>query len=96
MVRVFMNEPKLFTVLIQSPGSTQLKLIQFFSSNVEFQTDVSTNDSMWVEGESLPIYSSSNVIHMKKMTIHLHSAHNLEGSGWNHGKSGKGQTQVIK
>ena len=44
----------------------------------------------------IPVGFSNWNLHASQLTIHLHSAQELDGGGWNHGKHGRGQTVVVQ
>lgn len=93
--RVLMHAPGIYSILVEEPNG--LVTIRSFTRPC---SDVRTNlfrdapesSSIWAESirkESI-IESCSSLI-----SIHLHSASEINGAGWDAGKYGAGQTVVI-
>jgi hypothetical protein len=55
--------------------------------------DVEPGAPMWVEDE---IWNNGCGVEVHQVRIHVHSAKEIEGAGWNAGKGGRGQTNVIE
>ena len=104
--QVLMHEPTNYTFLVDHGDNTtgQLQLngvylpvkiirdveenkpisITFFCQNGRTCKDIPSNFSRW------------RVLYVTNLTIHLHSAIEINGAGWTHGKQGKGETLIIK
>lgn len=57
-------------------------------------TDVPEGQNMWYEA-----HFSDNAFNGKgysNVRIHIHSIKDINGAGWNHGKFGSGQTQLLE
>lgn len=97
IVRVFMHEPGRFTLALQKTNSTELEMRTVASTNCKFLTDVPTNKTIWAKIEKPHSdYTHSDYAYAIRIEFHLHSARDLEGGAWNHGKNGRGQTQVLE
>jgi len=88
--RVFMHEEKHYSFLYASPnnpnelqGFTLREVIR-----VKIITDVSPEEDIWLKYTE---FGSSY-----DLELHLHSAEDINGAGWNHGKFGSGQTVVVE
>ena len=95
VVRVLMHQPGEYSIITKGIGadSADLPMQYIRSHHTSLRQDVASKKSMWVEyfppaGE--PSYA------MDSLVIHLHSAEEINGAGWNHGKFGSGQTVVIE
>lgn len=94
VVRVFMHEPDLYTFGVQNPESSEVRMITMKCyDGVKIFTDVPADKRMWVE-----VFRTGNgwESNRYRIEIHVYSEKNIEGGGWDHGKFGKGTTQVIK
>ena len=56
-------------------------------------TDVSADKKMWVLTRGY--YAGRDPVY-EYVEIHIHAAKDVNGGGWNHGKFGSGQTNVIE
>ena len=93
IVRVLMHETNNFT-LIQQNG-IELKELQFRRcKSVQMLQDVPLGDPMWASYKLT--YKNDRAYGELELTLHLHSAEDINGAGWNHGKFGRGQTVVVK
>lgn len=93
--KVYMNEISRYTFITkQKNGESKVWQLQYvISERTHIYEDVPPNKRMYVEycnrcsgGSILP-----NIVN-----IHIHSLDEIQGGSWNHGKFGKGQTQVIR
>jgi hypothetical protein len=106
IVRVFMHEPKNFSVLRMKED--KCLLVDTFHQNVIIVCDVPEGESMWYEINNPVWYDIENpeqktpppnggyLFRCNWVRIHIHSALDINGGGWDHGKHGRGQTQVIE
>ena len=97
VVRVFMHEPGNYSFLVEDKKSEKLVLMSYYTYNqeeVDLVTDVPANQKMWatVSWEK----RGDGSIFFKEIVIHLHSANDVEGGAWNHGKHGRGTTHVLE
>lgn len=94
VVRIFMHSPRQFSVLVES-GSNELTLrtLPYLWGEVKIFTDVPRGQKNWVILNGY--HSTMNGNHLS-LELHIHSPKDVEGGGWDHGKSGKGMTQVIE
>ena len=91
---VYFHEHGVYSVMILTEEH-QLTNIYFPRSSQNLKViilaDVKDEDSLWYETD----YYSSNWGRFGNITIHVRSVDDLNGSGWNHGKFGRGKTQRI-
>jgi hypothetical protein len=110
ITRVFMHEPGHFTFIVQNTETKilgQLR-VEVYSDQVTMLEDLRDDESVRVEYfcgfhreqpkqcKPIPTDFSNWNLHASQLTIHLHSAKELDGGGWNHGKFGRGQTVVVQ
>jgi len=97
-VRVFMHEPSRYTVLAEGDDGVirPFTFQTFYQENVRFFRDVDANQSMWVECELSPTQSYPSMRSCSRLDIHVRSAEDVNGAGWDHGKNGKGMTTVVQ
>lgn len=93
--RVFMHEPGQYTFLV-SDDTKRLWLITPRTTSGYFLifADVSANEPMWAKvtyDETKDFYEGRT-----EVEIHIHSAKEIDGAGWDFGKQGKGQTVPVE
>lgn len=108
VVRVFMHEPHRYTLFAQWQESKELVPYEFTVYSFEhrdshgnvlarcgihIRTDVARGEPMWATSER---WGSSSPGNDCVLTIHLHDPTEVEGGGWDHGKHGRGTTQVVE
>jgi hypothetical protein len=54
------------------------------------------SDEKSYQCRTVPSNFSNWNVRAGRLTIHLHSAKEIDGAGWNHGKFGRGQTVVVQ
>lgn len=103
VVRVLMHDPNDYTLMVQDPGSTHVRQRRFYAATeynksfcrgaglMEIYTDVLPEEDVWavykhIEGSTQGCLTE----------LHLHSPQEIQGGGWNHGKFGSGQTNVLE
>ncbi|MBI4991666.1 MAG: hypothetical protein HZB99_00410 [Candidatus Harrisonbacteria bacterium] len=99
IVRVLMHDRYNWTLITEKNDSKELKMEAYrcndYSDCVHLFKDVSGEEKMWSH-----VVMRDNGINARwrviSLEIHLHSEKNVEGAGWDHGKTGKGMTQVIE
>ena len=77
--------------MVQEPGLAELKM-KTYDLNGTLSllfSDVSPTNHMWAQ----IIYAKNG---LKNLAIHIHSPKDINGAGWDHGKLGRGQTQVLE
>lgn len=107
--QVLMNEPDSFTFLVDLEDSQvgQLHLYLGMPKNkvpIKIFRDLKADQQISISylcGENetcqpLPKNFSLWRVNANHLVIHLHSDDEINGAGWNHGKYGKGQTEVIR
>lgn len=95
IVKVMMHEPERYSVLVQDTDKS-LKTLTY--RGCKLIADVPKNESMWLEIEMNKAKEevTDEGYHYKWAKIHIHSADQLNGAGWDHGKHGRGQTEVVE
>lgn len=103
--RVLMHEEGNYDFLIFGQDSVSLQEIQINGSKTLY-ADVPPDKNIWLdlhykvyspaEEKQLKANPKLGFSHCLGVEIHLHSAKDINGAGWDHGKSGKGQTNVIE
>ena len=107
--RILMHEPKRYTFLVKQPNSDTLASLSSgdlwgggrMPRQFIFIADVPGDKEMWLnlkyvvaskqeEGERKAIKKYDT------MEIHVHTAKDVNGAGWDHGKYGQGQTTTIE
>jgi len=82
-------------LLRKRPNSKELVMESYRCSNyskcVRLFSDVNRDNKMWAL-----VRGRRGHWNLSYLEIHLHSVKNIEGTGWDHGKGGKGTTQVIE
>lgn len=94
VVKVFLHEPRHYSFLCKMPDSNELILRDFRNISPRIFRDVPSNKNMYVELRG--IWKNIDGMHYNSVTIHIHAVSGIEGAGWDHGKFGRGQTQVIE
>ncbi|MDO8622474.1 MAG: hypothetical protein Q7R80_04550 [bacterium] len=108
VVRVFMHEPHRYTLLAQHAESKELIPYEFTVYRFEYKdsagkllercgihlkTDAARGEPMWATSDRWGHQPPGNDC---VLTIHLHDPTEVEGGGWDHGKHGRGTTQVVE
>ena len=95
IVRVMMHEPERYSVLVQEKDKS-LKTLTY--RGCQLIADVPKDEPMWLEVEMNKAKEeiTDEGYHYKWAKIHIHSADQLNGAGWDHGKGGRGQTEVVE
>ncbi len=91
--KLLVHEGGVYSVFVPSEkgGYVQKGLVR---CEATFFDDVPQEEDMWAE----EVYdlSDMNGLHNAHCYFHIHSLKEINGGGWNHGKSGSGQTNVIE
>ena len=98
VVRVFVHEPYHFSLLVkhESNGS-ELDFQNYKGWEInEFRvfSDVASDKEMWAK----KIFDGRGFERQCRfeLQIHIHSVNDIHSAGWDHGKFGQGQTNVIE
>lgn len=97
-MRVMMHSTEHYTVFVELPDG---KVAQHsfrescLSANPEITHGLSPEQPMSIEYQVVKRAMHSETCD-KLIAIHLHSVTEINGGGWDHGKQGKGQTNVIQ
>ena len=99
VMRIFMHERDYFSFMVEEDNS-EIKIMTYKALDTRIIRDVPLNKKDWLNLEkcegALDNWPKKADLNCKKMEIHIHSEKEVEGGGWNHGKGGKGTTQVIE
>jgi len=105
ITRVLMHERGHFTFLVQHKNHKKLGQLEakVSASNVKIFEDLRDDETIRVEYfcpsrncKPVPVSFSIWSIKPSLLIIHIHSEKEINGAGWNHGKSGSGSTVVIE
>lgn len=98
VVRILMHESHKYTIMYRGESDKEIKSKIIMSSDIRLFEDVPDDQDNWVA--FTPIVqrgmNTSDFVNSRQVEIHIHSAENIKGGEWNHGKFGKGQTVVIQ
>ena len=100
--RVMMHQTGDFTFLVKQKDSQLATLKLSTYHPVVFFDDVPAGQSMWLEyqcrcDKELPqTYTSWHVQNLDKLTIHLRKGSDVDGGDWDHGKFGRGRTEIVR
>ena len=92
IVRVFMHTETYYSAL-RDVGTPVLEKWRFSTGHadlIRIMTNAKPNESMWI------YYKKNSHYTYQTVDIHIHTPSEIEGGGWNHGKHGSGQTNVIE
>ena len=97
--RIFMHEPGSFTLFVASPPGSKVLSELYISSRYSGTTplyvvDVPADQLMWLTYTENRSWWDGDQI--SNIVIHLHGVDEVSGGGWNHGKFGHGQTEVVQ
>lgn len=98
MVRVFMHDRSTYTLLVKNPNFDELEMKCYhWVERIRIKMDVPLEQAMWAQVFWVPYGDAwPNVKVIKEIIIHIHSEKNIEGGAWDHGKLGRGTTNVIE
>lgn len=88
--KIFMNQGNQYT------GITNGKVFQISTwkdENVDILYDVPSSEKMYIRYQRI---CKAGTPQTKFIEIHLHSPDDLGAGGWNHGKFGQGQMNVLE
>ena len=91
--RVMMHDTDEYSLMI-ADGAGASRMRKFYADTVTFVRDVPEDKPMWAE-----YYSDGGCMaggSGDMLTIHLHGAAEIEGAGWDRGKSGQGRVNVVE
>jgi hypothetical protein len=91
VVRVFMHDANHYSVIYRNGDQLATKDFRF-SPDTKILTDAPKDGPMWAEYTAVNENTSSA---RYNLTLHLHDPAELNGAGWDHGKSGKGTTVIV-
>lgn len=92
--RIFMHEPVSYTIWTRDPGAKQDRELTFLHvESVKRFYDVAVDERPWAWVYGRKITGFAPVLHLE---LHLRSAKDVDGAGWNHGKFGRGTTNAVE
>lgn len=99
-VRVFMHSPGDYSVMVQEGDElvvVHLKDGSPYGVKPKIFKDVSKNKKMYYKVDIIPpSFWGASYTTYSNIEIHVHSEKDINGAGWNRGKFGRGQTEVIE
>ena len=98
VVRILMHEPNRYTFLYRTTLWQSLGEKTLSSYDISIFEDVLIDQSNWVQYSFIrqSSWDTPRLINCTEIQIHVHSAQDISGAGWDHGKSGRGSTTVIE
>lgn len=87
--RIFYHEMNHVSLFCLDESSKEVKVHKFDHTTVKFVADVPENQPCWASYHAQGRCNGTII-------IHIHNSKQVEGGGWDHGKRGNGQTQVIE
>lgn len=98
VVRILMHEPHKYTIMYRNGSNKEIESRIIMSHNIRLFEDVLVDQDKWVS--FAPIVQrgghTSDYENSRQVEIHIHSAEDIKGGEWDHGKFGKGQTLVVQ
>ena len=98
VVQVFMHEPNRYTIVVQDQSSHSVQMETFAvetRDGVKILTDVPSSERMWAFVRREYRFGMFGFVTVL-LELHIHAPQNLEGGGWDHGKHGRGRTNVLQ
>jgi hypothetical protein len=102
--RVFYHERGLYSLLVNQGYSRELVFIKVpdfplcYESKVKVVGDVSSNNGIWAQ-KTMRLVNGREVC-VSTYDIHIHSAQDIQGGSWDHGKhkngDSHGQTLIVE
>lgn len=111
IAQILMHEQGFFTFLVQREdggvGRLIIRVVNPYEKNrIIILRDTTENEPIKVEYKcdignpiqcrEVPTNFSVWCVNASSLTIHLHSAKEINGAGWNHGKFGQGQVTNLE
>ncbi len=95
ITQIFLHEPGVYTIHVYAPEtkSATSDYLHNKYTPVEFVYDAPDGKLAWLV-ISYRTYNEDR--RNKKLTFHIHPNEKLLGAGWDHGKGGRGRTNVIE
>lgn len=96
ITRVFMHEPTKFSFAVQDNAFAEIRIIEAEKcyGSVRIIPDVPADQKMWAKIVWKRRWDRGG--DPFSMELHVRSEKSLEGAGWDHGKGGRGATEVFK
>lgn len=91
--RVFMHQTNDYSFMILKEGKLE-SIHHYCVDKFDIFPDVEPGAPMWAEVDDWSCAGGGNTHRI--IRIHVHSAKDVEGAGWNHGKRGSGQTNAVE
>ena len=92
--RVFMNSTNSYTLYVRAAGGGIDTVALHMNGPPLIVDDVPAGRPMWAlyhAGDSSCVAGADD-----RYEIHVHSVRDVDGGGWNHGKGGNGQIEVVE
>ncbi len=94
--RVFMHDTDEYTFMVQNPDTGTMRMEKRHANSVTLVRDVPPDKEMWAKYVNTGGCGEDGTGINGTLTIHLHFSTEVEGAGWDRGKSGNGTTQPIE
>lgn len=80
-----MHEPRSYSILVRNNDNKEIESVSWdYWHTIHIVDDVLSTQKIWAEVDDKQVY------------IHIHSAQEINGAGWNHGKGGQGETIGVE
>ncbi|OGY41747.1 MAG: hypothetical protein A2Y82_02610 [Candidatus Buchananbacteria bacterium RBG_13_36_9] len=101
ITRIFMHEPYRYTFFIDGQNDKKEVLVKTIrASCIKIYNNVLANETSWIEyviwDQNDPLQKRGDNWDVRILEIHIHDISQIQGAGWDHGKFGKGATNVIE
>lgn len=93
--RVFMHDVDEYSFMVLNPETGEMRMHKRYADSVTLVRDVPEGEEMWVHYRDTG-GCGDEAADKGTLIIHLRYGTEVEGAGWNRGKSGKGATQPIE
>lgn len=95
VVAVYYHEGNSYSIATKTDHTISMTyLAADYDSQIDIFDDVLNTNSMYVVGNEH--FNNGGVMDNSTWQIHIHSIDDINGAGWNHGKSGHGMTLRIQ
>ncbi|MFH1430352.1 MAG: hypothetical protein ABIG71_02390 [Candidatus Uhrbacteria bacterium] len=92
--RVLMHEPNRYSLFTRSSDDSDRLTHHNIFTEPTIVTDAPGGEPMWATWTQYSDGCDGTIY--RNFVIHIHSARDINGAGWDRGKNGRGQTTVIE
>lgn len=96
-LRILIHERRRYTIFVQAPNGA-ISVLEFTGcpqGEPTFTADVPIDKPEQIEYRT-HTDTKRHLVCNELIAVHLHSVKEIGGGGWDHGKHGRGQTNVIE